>query len=110
MAFTLAGGRATWDYAGRREAVPPSGRLTVSIAPRSVVVGTRTVRISARDAGNGLAVAGRVVLEGQDVAATGQSFTREYLELGPVPFNVRVPGYPLARAWLIVRDIDDPEL
>jgi hypothetical protein len=108
MAFTLAGGLATWDYAGRREALPPSGRITATVAPASIRVGTRTVRIHARDSGNGAAVNGRVLLEGQDVAATGQPFTRQYQDPGPVFFDVAAAGYPPARARLSVRDIDDP--
>jgi hypothetical protein len=106
MAFTLAGGRATWDYAGRREALPSSGRLTATVSPVSVRVGTRTVRVRATDSGSGATVAGRVLLEGQDLAATEQPFTREYLEPAPVLFDVRAPGYPPARARLTV--IDDP--
>jgi hypothetical protein len=106
--FTLAGGLATWDYAGRREALPPSGRITATVAPASVRVGTRTVRINARDSGNGAAVNGRVLLEGQDVAATGQPFTRQYQDPGPLFFDVSAAGYPPASARLTVRDIDDP--
>jgi hypothetical protein len=108
IAFTLAGGLATWDYAGRRESLPPSGRITATVAPASVRIGTRTVRINARDSGNGAAVNGRVLLEGQDIAATGQPFTRQYQEPGPVFFEVSAAGYPPASARLTVRDIDDP--
>ena len=107
MAFTLFGGRATWDYAGRLQA--PGGLLAATVSPRSVLAGTRTVRVHAIDPTTGVAVTGRVLLAGQDVAATDELFTRQYDESdNPVRFQVRVPGYPVAQAWLTVRAIDDP--
>ena len=107
MAFTLFSGRATWDYAGHLQA--PGGLLAATVSPRSVFAGTRTVRVHAIDSTTGVAVTGRVLLAGQDVAATDEQFTRQYDESdNPVHFQVRVPGYPVTSAWLTVRAIDDP--
>ena len=44
----------------------------------------------------------------QDLAATGQPFTREYPDPGSILFDVRAAGYPVARIRLSVKDIDDP--
>jgi hypothetical protein len=109
MAYTLVGGRATWDYSGVQTAPPASMLLTLSLVPRSVLVGTRSVTVRAVDSGNGLPVAGRVLLRGQDVAATNVPFTRQYaVEDNQLPLEVRCPGYAPKFVHLTVRDVDDP--
>jgi hypothetical protein len=94
MAFTLAGGRATWDYAGVRTAIPKSFQLLLSVHPPSVREGQRTVTVRARDSGDGTLIAGRVLLGDQDIAATNTPFTRYYTFSDEVAFTVQCPGYP----------------
>lgn len=112
MAFTLFDGRASWDYAGVRVAVPKSGRLTVGVSPALVNAGTRTVTVMAHDSGDRSPVAGRVLLSGQDIAATNTAFSRSYTaEEGlteSVRFRVSCPGYPEATATLEVRGPREP--
>ena len=45
-----------------------------------MLAGTRTVRVHAIDPTTGVTVTGRVLLAGQDVAATDEPFTRQYDE------------------------------
>jgi hypothetical protein len=112
MAFTLFGGRATWDYAGVRVAVPKSGQLTATVIPSAVSAGTRTITVRVRDSGDQSPVAGRVLLDGQDIAATNTAFSRRYTaEEGlteSVQFQVNCPGYPGAAVTLQVRGPREP--
>jgi hypothetical protein len=112
MAFSLFGGRATWDYAGVRVAVPKSGQLAASVSPSVVAAGTRTVTVHARDSGDRSPVAGRVLLDGQDITSTNTAFTKRFTaEQGlteSVEFVVRCPAYPEATAILRVRGPQKP--
>ena len=103
IAFTLFNGRVTWDYAGVRSAVPKSGQLATSVTPRVIFEGRRRVTVTAVDSGDRSPVAGRVLLEGQDVGATNTPFTRVYADFGAMEFVVSCPGYPQATAHLTVR-------
>jgi hypothetical protein len=111
MAFTLSGGGATWDYAGVRGAVPKSGLLAVNVQPATTRAGRRTaVTVRARDSGDRSLVAGRVLLDGTDIAATNTAFSRRYDADQVVIFTVLCPGYEPAAAELTVlstRDGDD---
>jgi len=113
MAFSLFGGRATWDYVGVRLRTPRSGQLAVGVSPGVVDAGTRTVTVRARDSGDQSPVAGGVLLDGQDVAATNTQFTRGFdAEAGlieTVEFTVRCPGYPETTATLTIRGPAGPE-
>jgi hypothetical protein len=103
MAFTLSGGGATWDYAGVRGAVPKSGLLAVGVEPAVARAGRRVaVTVRARDGGDGSPVAGRVLVEGTDVAATNTAFSRRYDADQVVVFTVLCPGYAPAEAELTV--------
>lgn len=107
MAFTLWGGTAAWDYAGMWSPVPQSKILRVAVNPASVVEGQRAVTVQAHDTGDGAPVAGRVFLDGADIAATNTRFTETY-DPGVYVFTVRCPGYPEASAELRVRSQPKP--
>lgn len=58
MAFTLFGGRATWDRAGKCSPPPPAGQLHVSVQPwRTPLAKPMQITIFARDAISGNLVA-----------------------------------------------------
>jgi hypothetical protein len=107
MAFTLWNGRASWDYAGDRVAVPNSGVLRLQASPSSVAEGNRSIIVLATDSGTGVRVSGRVLIDGADVAATNTAFMHEF-ELGGGSVAVRCPGYPEARTRISVRPALDP--
>src|SRR5262249_50086662 len=99
MAFTLWGGRATWDYAGVRG--PPLA-LRATVRTSLVYEGRRTIPVSAVDADNGAPIAGRVLWTGTDIGATNAAITLD-LSVGTIVFTARCPGYPDATAALTVR-------
>ncbi|MFC7303733.1 hypothetical protein ACFQVC_05830 [Streptomyces monticola] len=107
MAFTLSGGAAVWDYAGAWSPVPKSGVLRTSVRPASVREGERSVTVLAHDSGDGSPVAGRVLLEGTDVAATNTRFTGVY-DPDVHTFTIVCPNYPQATAELRVSALPKP--
>jgi hypothetical protein len=100
MAFTLWGGQASWDYAGKR-VVPLA--LHVLADPDSVEL-TGDVVVRATDAATGDEVDGTVSIGGHVVARTNQPYL---IRPGhPVPRRIVLvvdcPGYPQAQATVTV--------
>jgi hypothetical protein len=91
MAFTLFGGRATWDYSGIHRSL---GRMTLSADPDSVVGGRTTeLTILAVDSSNGQPVSGRVFRGSADVGATNVGFHRYHSAEQTYLYDVRAVGY-----------------
>jgi hypothetical protein len=102
MAFTLWGGRATWDYTGTRVPVPASGALRLRVEPGRVEEGLRTITVFATDSGSGADMAGRVLIDSADAGPTNAALRLEFDIFGRRSILVRCPGYPDAQTFLTV--------
>jgi hypothetical protein len=91
MAYTLFGGRATWDYSGIHRSL---GRMMLTAEPDRVVGGrTADLTIHAADTVTGQPVAGRVFRGSADVGATNLVFRRYHSAQQTYAYTVRATGY-----------------